>query len=193
MKIVNRVLFFIAVIVVFFSCNDDNYVPKPLGYSRIDFPEKEYKTIDENMPYSFSIPVYSVFEKIANEKTGENWANININQLKATINITYWEINNNKEYLFEDARSMVYKHSKRAEFIRETPFKNEQNNVYGVLYELGGNSASNIQFVLTDSSKHFLRGALYFMSRPNADSLAPSVAFVKKDILELMESCKWNN
>jgi gliding motility-associated lipoprotein GldD len=66
------------------------------------------------------------------------------------------------------------------------------DNVGGILYEIGGDAASPIQFFVTDSTNHFLRGALYFNSAPNADSLAPAIKYAKEDIMKMITTLKWN-
>jgi gliding motility-associated lipoprotein GldD len=70
---------------------------------------------------------------------------------------------------------------------------NPEQHVYGMVYEIGGNAASSIQFHVTDSSQNFLRGALYFYAMPNADSLAPVISFVRSDIDHLLKTFKWKN
>ncbi|MCR5455573.1 MAG: hypothetical protein K6F33_11355, partial [Bacteroidales bacterium] len=64
-------------------------------------------------------------------------------------------------------------------------------HVYGLLYGIKGNVASPLQFYITDSTRHFLRGSLYFNCSPNKDSLAPSVEFVRQDIERLFETLIW--
>jgi gliding motility-associated lipoprotein GldD len=93
--------------------------------------------------------------------------------------------------MLEDSRELAYKHTIKAESINEKIFLKPGRNVYGMLYEIEGNTASSVQFYLTDSTKHFLRGALYFNIQPNKDSLAPVINFVKEDIKILMETFKW--
>ena len=63
--------------------------------------------------------------------------------------------------------------------------------MHGILYDLKGNTASNVQFVLTDSTKHFFRGALYFNNVPNKDSIAPMSDYIREDIIHIMESFEW--
>jgi len=72
-------------------------------------------------------------------------------------------------------------------------FENPEKKVYGILYDLTGNTASSVQFVLTDSTKHFFRGALYFENVPNKDSIAPMSAYIREDVIRLMESFEWKN
>jgi gliding motility-associated lipoprotein GldD len=93
--------------------------------------------------------------------------------------------------MMEDARSLAYKHTVKADAIDERIFSNSEKKVYGVLYDIRGNSASSIQFFLTDSTKHYIRGALYFRVEPNKDSLAPAVDFFTKDVIEFIESFEW--
>ena len=64
-------------------------------------------------------------------------------------------------------------------------------SVYGSLFMLDGESASPLQFMLTDSVSRFFRGALYYDCIPNADSLAPVTRYLKQDIVELIQSFKW--
>jgi gliding motility-associated lipoprotein GldD len=90
----------------------------------------------------------------------------------------------------EDSRALAYKHTVKAEAINETRVEGK-NKVYGVYYDIEGNTASAIQFVLTDSTKHFLRGALYFYNKPNIDSISPVVQFIQKDIEHLINTFQW--
>ena len=91
----------------------------------------------------------------------------------------------------EDSRKLAYKHSIKADAIGERFFQNDEHHVYGILYEIKGNAASPLQFAITDSTRHFLRGALYFNSIPNKDSLAPVIDFIKEDMMQLMETVSW--
>jgi len=63
--------------------------------------------------------------------------------------------------------------------------------MYGRIYEILGNTASQIQFYVTDSTKNFVKGALYFNTTPNYDSILPAIAYLKKDIVHLMETMSW--
>jgi len=89
------------------------------------------------------------------------------------------------------ARALAYKHTLKADAITEKVFIKPEQNVYGTVYEISGNAASSLQFFLTDSTNHYLRGALYFNAEPNKDSLAPLIDFVREDIIVLIESFEW--
>ncbi len=55
-----------------------------------------------------------------------------------------------------------------------------ERNIYGTYYSIDGNTASSIQFFLTDSTKNYLRGALYFNEQPRQDSIQPVLDFSKR-------------
>jgi len=182
----------------FISCQS-TYTPRPKGYYRINFPAKAYRTYTcDSCPFTFDYPVYANITKDERffDTVPENpcWLNINFPDLTGIIYISYKEISkkNTLEKLINDSHNLTFKHTVKADYIDETPIQNP-NNVKGIFYEVGGDAASAVQFFLTDSTKHFIRGALYFNSVPNADSLKPVVKFVKADMLYLINSFKWNN
>lgn len=166
-------------------------VPRPYGYFRIDLPEPTYRTIDTlGLPYTFDIS--SAAELKTRTETGEKfWVDLHYPALNATVYCSYKPVAGNLNELLEDTRKIVYKHSIRADGINEKVFDHPEKNVHGILYDLKGNIASPVQFVLTDSSRHFFRGALYFNNVPNKDSIAPLSDYVREDIIRLMESFEW--
>ncbi len=181
------------------SCNSD-YHPEThkKGYFKIDFPEKKYQSFDQaGFPYTFEYPVYG---KIINDTTffeakPENpwWINIDVPRFAGRIYISYKEIGsrNNLDTLINDAFKMAYKkHSDIATGITDSLMKTP-NNVEGMYFILSGNTATANQFFLTDSTKHFLRGALYFDATPNTDSLGIVNDFLKKDLLHLINTLRW--
>ncbi|HNW56522.1 MAG TPA: gliding motility lipoprotein GldD [Bacteroidales bacterium] len=180
-----------------FSCRDVA-VPKPKGHFRIALPEKKYigfgdqQGYKKGMPLSFEYPEYGKlsFQNEKGEETG--WLNIEFPAYKAIIYLTYKDVNNDFESLMEQTYKMnVKNHITKADAIDEKQFNNIENKVYGVLYDLKGNTASAVQFYATDSTKHYLRGSLYFAAEPNADSLAPVIDFFREDIVHLIETIKW--
>lgn len=189
-------IFVISVIVILtgISCKtNSNQTPKPKGYFRIDIPEHKYTMFDSDCPYKFE---HSKISEIIRdpENTGNKcWVNIYYPDLDGNVHISYKQINGNLDKFIEDTRTLAYKHTVKAESIREQLYESEENNVYGLLYELKGNVASPMQFYLTDSSNHFIRGSLYFNTEPNKDSLAPVIDYVQKDIRHLIETLEWKN
>ncbi len=173
------------------ACGSEQ-LPKPRGYFRIDFPEKDYRMYQDSCPYSFEYPTFAEISPDNDALSEPCWININYPAMKAQIHITYMPVAKNAAKYLEESRSLAYKHTIKADAIDEKIYMDSLRNVYGTLYNIEGNAASSIQFYLTDSVKHFLRGALYFNVEPNKDSLAPVVNFINKDIEHLIETFQWN-
>ena len=191
----NSIIVFLLSI-CFLSCNSD-YTIKPRGYFKIDFPEKSYQKFDEvSYPYSFEYPVYGSIAKdsLFFDEKAENpyWINIEFPRFNGKIYISYKKIGkNNFDSLVNDAFTMSYKqHTYKASSIEPTQFTTP-NNLSGVYFNLKGNTATANQFFITDSTRHFLRGALYFNAVPNGDSLRPVNAFLQKDLQHLINTLKW--
>lgn len=176
---------------LFFSCGED-YTPKPRGFFRIGFPEKKYEMYDPSgCPYSFEIPVYGQVIPDQNRYAEPCWINLVFPQFNAEVNISYKPVTENVGKFIEDSRTLAYKHTVKANAIDEKLISNPDHHVYGLFYEIGGDAASSVQFFVTDSSSHFLRGALYFNAVPKSDSLAPVIDFLLKDIRHMVGSLKW--
>ena len=184
-----------ALFVLLVSCNSD-YLPKPRGYYKIEFPEHKYQVFDRpGYPYKFEYPVYGVVVQDSTffEARPENpyWINIDFPRFNGKIYISYKQIGKNTfEKLKDDAYKMTYKHTYKATSIEDslilTPL-----GVGGVFFTVGGNAATGKQFFVTDSTQHFLRGALYFDTTPNEDSLAPVNQFLEQDMLHLINTFQW--
>ena len=178
------------------ACNND-YIIKPRGYFKIDFPQKDYQKFDNPVyPYSFEYPVYAEILKdsLFFDKKAENpyWINVSFPRFNGKIYISYKEVGkNNFDSLVNDAFTMSYKqHTYKASSIEPTPFTTP-NNLNGIYFSLKGNTATANQFFITDSSRHFLRGALYFDTVPNEDSLRPVNNFLQKDLQHLINTLQW--
>lgn len=189
-------LLFILLLVAFSSCSKAP-VPRPRGYFRIDFPEKKYVTFSgqegiPDMPCSFEYPVYGRITASGARNSEEGWFNIEFPAYKAKIYLTYKDIHNDFAGIMEQTYRMnVKNHIAKADAINEQAIDNKENKVFGMLYDLSGNTATSVQFYATDSIKHYLRGSLYFSSEPNSDSLAPVIKFFREDIIHLMETLYW--
>jgi gliding motility-associated lipoprotein GldD len=167
------------------------YTPKPRGFLRIEFPDKEYTRFDSSCPYSFDHPVYSQVLPDTDYNSEPCWINIEFPSFNGKIHISYKKVDGNIYRYMEDSRSLAYKHTIKADAIKETVYTDPEAEVYGILYDIKGDAASSLQFYLTDSNKHFLRGSLYFNVLPNKDSLAPVIDYFRKDIIQLIESFEW--
>lgn len=185
---------FIATIVLFalvFSSCSKGTTPKPKAYFRIDFPQKIYHLSTANLPYQFEYPDYSKLALDSSILAEPFWVNLVFMKYKAKLHLTYKPVQNNLQELSEDSRELVYKHAIKATAINEKRFINEEKKVFGTIYEIKGNAASPLQFYLTDSANHFLRGSFYISEIPNYDSLQPVIQFIDEDIHHLIETLSW--
>lgn len=184
-------LILFSIILIIQGC-EENYVPKPPGYFRIDLPEKKFVQRNlENCPFKFESPVYSQVQIIKDKAENPCWFNINFPDQNAMIHFTYKPVENDLRDLIEETHQLTFEHQVVANRIESHQIVNDSVNVYGLIYDLGGNVASPLQFYLTDSSKHFLRASLYFMARPNPDSIQPVLDFIHKDVEHLIETWRW--
>jgi gliding motility-associated lipoprotein GldD len=194
-------------LILFFFCGacSSGYSPKPAGYFYIDIPEHDYRTFSSYRPFEFAVSSQTEITEIlpsvfpeTRRKQGkintpdEKWFNIVYPMLNARIYCSYTPIiKNNQAEIAEEYRKLAYLHVVKADAIQEQIFENHDENVYGLVYEIKGNVASPLQFVITDSVKSFFRGALYFDYAPNQDSIAPVLEYINEDIHVLIDSFKW--
>jgi gliding motility-associated lipoprotein GldD len=181
-------------IAVFFTSCSEVHTPKPRGYFRIHFPEKEYQRFSENYPYEFDYPIYAKVIPYRGEQKEDYWINLVFPKFNAELNISYKQVNDtNLTLLLDHSWTFIEKHNVKADGVKDIWFHDNEKHVYGGVFEIKGNVASPMQFFLTDSTNHFFRAALYFLEKPNKDSIAPVFNFIKPDIIRLVESFNWKN
>ena len=167
------------------SCKND-VLPKPASFLRLDYPEAKYVNFENTCPFTFQMNEDAI---IKGEK--ECGFAITYPKMKATIYLTYKPVHGNIDKLLRDAQKLTYEHVIKADDILEQPYLNPEKKVYGMFYQVDGNAATNSQFYVTDSTKHFLIGSMYFYAKPNFDSIMPAATYVKNDMQRLMETFKW--
>ena len=175
------------------SCGDSDesyeFYPKPISGSKVVFPTKEYVMFQSECNYTFEIPVYS--NLFLDTMTNSCNANLRFENFNAELYLTYINVDTNLMYNIEYSRKLAYDHSIKADAIEEAVIKNAVNDTYGVQYKIKGNAASNYQFYVTDSTDHFLRGALYFNTAPNYDSIQPTLDFMMADFDHMLKTISW--
>ncbi len=181
----------LLVLVLLSACRKEQTTPKPRGYYRITFPQKAYHQLNKELPYNFSIPDYAVVTPDLMNPGQKDWITIEIPGNHAQIHISYKKINRNLSQLVEESRSLVDKHIQKASAIDEQNFIYPSKKTFGTLFTIKGNVASPVQFYLTDSVRHFLRGALYIKEIPNYDSLRPVMQFLSQDVIRMIETTEW--
>ncbi|AWK04171.1 gliding motility lipoprotein GldD [Flavobacterium crocinum] len=183
----NRILSVTAILLslTVISCKND-VLPKPASFLRLDYPEAKYVNFENSCPFAFQMNEDAIIK-------GEKECSFAITypKMKATIYLTYKPVNGNIDKLLRDAQKLTYEHVIKADDILEQPYINQQKKVYGMFYQVDGNAATNSQFYVTDSTKHFLIGSMYFYAKPNFDSIMPAASYVKNDMQRLMETLKW--
>ncbi len=188
----NKFLILILLMIGCSSCEEENYIPKPKGYSRIDFPVHEYLRFSEDCPFEFEYGKASHYVYVQGKNNTTCWFNLEYPQLKATVLFSYLDIKKgNISNYIKETRKLALKHLSKADDFEENIVVDKEAKVYGVIYDFKGSTASNMQFYLTDSVNHFVRGALYFEVTPKADSLGPSEQYVEEELKHLIETFTW--
>jgi gliding motility-associated lipoprotein GldD len=175
----------VLMLLLFTSCKDDVF-PKPASHLRLDYPMAKYVGFEDQCPFSFEMNSNAIVK-------GEKDCGFTISypKMKATIYLTYKPVNSNINVLLRDAQKLTYEHVIKADDISEQPYLNPSRKVYGMFYRVDGNAATNSQFYVTDSTKHFVTGSVYFYAKPNFDSIMPAASYVRNDMQRLMETLRW--
>lgn len=199
----------------FFLACQSPYGTRKRGYFHIDMPERSYQRFDRpDFPYTFEYPSYAqiIQDSTYFDDNPENrfWINVDFPQFHGRIFLSYKEIGGRALYkikqandtykdsfginifdkMVADAFTLTNKNNVISNSIRDSLIETP-NGLHGVFFRVGGNAATAKQFFLTDSVKHFLRGALYFDTTPNADSLKPVHDFLQVDMEHLINSLTW--
>lgn len=173
---------------------EDTYQPKPKGFNRLDIPANHYHASPDSLPYSFEVSDYAVILKDTHWTAEESWIDIYYPQFQSNIQLTYKPLGKgNSEKLNElinDSYRLKDGHNKKATAVDET-FMTTDNGYPAILFELQGEVPSQFQFFTTDSTRNFLRGAVYFRSSIHNDSLAPAIEYMKADVMHLLKTLKF--
>jgi len=187
----------IVMLMLSVACNSV-VVQKPKGYAQVKLPTKSYIRFEStDYPYSFEYPTYGMVDKqvsyLGEAKQKSGWLNIQFPQFGATMYLSYAPISNQShilDTLVRDAYTFANNHNSKASFIEDSAFE-AGKGLKGVFFHIGGDVATTYQFFVTDSTRHFLRAALYFDTTPNEDSLAPINTFLFKDMQQMVRSLRW--
>ncbi len=173
--------------------DNQDFVPKPKGYNRIDLPVATYRQMTENHPFSFQYSTHAVLKPDTVRWAEPHWMYVYYPEFKAMIQLTYKPLNADKNKLaklIDDAHKLAAKHGAKAYSIQDriiiTPFGKQ-----AMLIKLEGEVPTYLQFYTTDSTKNYLRGALYFHTSLKSDSLEPVIEYLKKDVIHLLNTLEW--
>jgi gliding motility-associated lipoprotein GldD len=184
-------LLIIAVALLGIACQQEHQ-PKPLGYNRLLLPAHDYVQLPDTFPYTFQYSKHALLLKDTSRINERYWVEIYYPQLKSNIHITYKRIRGEKllrEFL-DDSYTLTSKHQVKAYAINEVISKTPSGKT-AVIAELEGEVPSQFQFTITDSATNFMRGALYFNTQVANDSLAPAIEFMKRDMMQIINTLEW--
>ncbi len=194
MRVVAFIVLLIAVATAS-SCSRGDYQPKPKGYNRILLPDTAYMALPDTLPYRFEYSQFATLMKDTSWIREKHWVEIYYPTLKANIHITYKKLMNSEQLLKEflnDAYVLTAKHQIKANAINETIVTTKSGKV-AVIAEIEGEVPSQFQFTMTDSTQNFLRGALYFNTKVQNDSLKPSIDFMKKEMMHIVNTLEFRS
>ncbi|MFN4299369.1 MAG: gliding motility lipoprotein GldD [Thermaurantimonas sp.] len=175
-------------ILILLGCTEV-YKPKPTGYFRISLPDTIYQEYDNMLcPYTFE---YNQSATIKAKQNQPCWEDIEFKSIHGVIQLTYKPVKSNLDTLLRDAKEFAFKHGVKADGISETLYIDTARRIFGIFYEIYGNTATNYQFFVTDSTRHFLRGTAYVHSQPNIDSTGPVTHFLGNEIRHIVETLRW--
>lgn len=185
--------FTLILVFIIMGCQEE-VLPKPKAYLRLEYPEPRYEEARIDLPFVFE--KNKLADSIGALKKSRDGKSSGLDlvypSLKGTIFLTYKAVGQDDLRLFlMDAQNLTQKHTVKADEIIEQPYIDEENRVFGMFYEVGGNAASQSQFYVTDSINHFVTGSLYFYAKPNYDSILPAAHYLRNDIKHLMETIRW--
>ncbi len=183
-----KIFILVVLPVSLFSCGSE-VLPKPKGMLRLDYPAAKYREVILPCAYSFEKNDFAELRKVRRNR--KCWYNLEYNKLRATLYISYYEVSNNLDSLLRDAQNLTQEHVIKADGILQEPYVDPENKMYGMFYEVTGNAASQSQFYLTDSTRHFIVGSIYFKVKPNYDSILPAANYLRNDMKHLMETIRW--
>lgn len=170
------------------SCSE--YTPKPRGYVRLEPAAALYVQLPvTDLPYSFSISDKVTIELPDEQPVG--WITFTYPELNATLYGSFFLVTNDKlSELTGEAHKLVERMGQPS---KVSAYENPESKVYGKFFEISGNVASPLQFFLTDSLSRFFRGALYYHKVPESDSIAPVTDYLRKDMIELVQTFSWKD
>ena len=176
------------------SCSSaPDFTPKPKGYNRIDLPAHRYQLLGGGHPYEFEYSKEAVIKRDSSYMAQPHWINVYYPKLNANVQITYMDVQRDRRLynkMMEDARKLTGKHEIKATAIDERILKTP-SGMRASVFELSGEVPSQFQFYTTDSTRHFLRGALYFRTATANDSLAPVIEYVKTDMVRMLNTLRY--
>jgi gliding motility-associated lipoprotein GldD len=188
----------IGLLLTLFSCGssteeENSFMPRPKGYPKLEMPNHQYKALELGHPFTFDVSSYAIVKKDSAYFAEPHWLYIYYPRWEAVIQLTYKPVLQDKvrlQKMIRDSYILASKHQMKATRIDEG-FITTLSGRRAAVIELEGEVATSFQFIVTDSTKHFLRGAVYFDTATKNDSLAPVIRYLKQDAIHLIQTLQW--
>lgn len=184
-------IYFVVIVLLLVACSEQIPVPKPPLYLRSDLPKPEYVQFSEACPYQFEISKIYTVKQVVEKGQLTCHKEIDLGPLNAMISFSYIDMKEPLSVYVNFSNDKVGEHKIKATGIVSENYVNSQKKVYGTFFKLQGDVATPFQFYLTDSVKNFVNGVVYFNSRPNYDSLKPSLDYLEKDLMHMINTFEW--
>ena len=196
-KILFNISFFAFLILFLSSCQSDPPVPKPRTYPKLIFPARVLSTVIlPECPFTFDFPTYAEVDRkqtfFDEAPPNDCWFNLHIPAFNADIYMSYHPVTSRKNFdkLIRDTYKITNQINRRSDYMDEALIKN-QYGAGGMTFSFEGAAASPMQFYLSDTTNHFLKGALYYNSKVRPDSLMPATQFIMEDIHGMLATFRW--
>ena len=180
---IKSILFFFIFLM---SCSNHTTTPKPKAflYNEVSVP---------NYVFYKSACGYSFFINSENQIDFEN-CNVKIknSSLNSILYLSSINIKDNFSLIDSDFTKKIQENSINAFAVNVSEYNDVENRVFAKYFSFVGNAPSNTQFYITDSTSVYLKGSLYFDSKPNYDSLLPSIHLINNDIRKMIQTFNWN-
>ena len=175
----------LLLVCVFFSCSESS-LPKPKGFLALKYPIAQYNSFQTDCDFHFLVNRSAQIEF-------SDACNVEIYypEMKATFFITHFDVNNNLNTLLEDVQKKLEEQSLGSTRIQQSAFEDPNRRVFGSMFTVEADVASNLQFFVTDQQRNFISGSLYIKARPNYDSIIPTIEYLKKDVKKLIQTFEW--
>lgn len=182
----------LLILIAMSACSDPVAYPRPLAFSRIDFPQNpDYKTFDsESCPFTFKYPSEAEISRNASDSC---WVDIKFPAYDCKWHVTYRDTRTEtkeKEVYYEEWRNMIFKHSKKATRIQDKPISSPDGK--GFMYEVYGNVGTPAQLFFSDTKgEEIVMLSCYFRTATKNDSLAPVIDYMKVELEKMVQTLKW--
>ncbi len=167
--------------------------PNPKGITASCCPRKSYRPLPDQYPYQFDMSTAAVVLPDSSPLAEKNWIYLYYPRFDANIQLTYKQVRNDPARLKDfigDAYQLASKHQIRASSVQQQTIQTRTGRT-ATLIRLEGDVPTPFQFYTTDSTTHYLRGAIYFRTATQNDSLAPVIEYLEQDALRLLNTLRW--